>query len=104
MFPRGGKFVATWKLGKLVKGNYLFDDNLEFKQVTTHSLTHSIICQLIICVCHQVGWKYATDADRRFWTEVQQTINLSGIICINRRVLHVHVHVPFPHSNRMSQN
>jgi hypothetical protein len=33
MFPRGGKFVATWKLGKLVRGNYLFDDNLEFKQV-----------------------------------------------------------------------
>lgn len=54
-FPKGGKFVATWKMGKLVKGEYFYDDELEYMPEK---------------------WKYCTDADRRFWTEIQNGINL----------------------------
>lgn len=55
-FPRGGKFVASWKMGKLVTGSYFYDDDLEYKTE---------------------AWTYCSDSDRRFWTEVQNGIKLS---------------------------
>lgn len=57
-FPKGGKFIATWSLGKLIKGTYYFDDELEYEPK---------------------DWKYATDADRRFWTEIQNGISLGDM-------------------------
>lgn len=54
-FPKGGKFVATWKAGRLIKGTYFYEDNLKYEPVE---------------------WKYCTDSDRRFWTECQGGIRL----------------------------
>ena len=57
-FPNGGKFEARWAAGRLLKGTYFFKDNLEYKRT---------------------NWKYATDADRRFWTEIQTGIKLNDV-------------------------
>jgi len=54
-FPNGGKFVAHWKLGKLVKGSYYYADGLQYEVDE---------------------WSYCTDADRRFWSEIQNGIRL----------------------------
>eukprot|EP00823_Brevimastigomonas_motovehiculus_P005881 TRINITY_DN453_c0_g1_i1.p1 TRINITY_DN453_c0_g1~~TRINITY_DN453_c0_g1_i1.p1 ORF type:complete len:203 (+),score=67.13 TRINITY_DN453_c0_g1_i1:215-823(+) len=55
-FPSGGRYVGVWKLGRLMKGTYFFDDNLEYSEE---------------------NWKYCSQSDRRFWTEVQHGIRLS---------------------------
>lgn len=52
----GGRFVAKWKNGKLVKGTYFFEDDLEYKNK---------------------DWQYCTSADRRFWTEIQHGIQIA---------------------------
>lgn len=49
-FPNGARFVASWIRGKLIDGQYYFDDKLEYQPK---------------------NWPYCTDADRRFWTEQQ---------------------------------
>jgi hypothetical protein len=52
----GGRFVAKWKNGKLVKGTYFFEDDLEYRNK---------------------DWQYCTNADRRFWTEIQHGIQIA---------------------------
>jgi len=55
-FPNnGGRFEGVWDKGKLVKGKYFFADNLEYRPR---------------------NWQYCTDADRRFWQEIQHGIQL----------------------------
>lgn len=55
-FASGSKVIGQWKKGRLVNGTLYFADGLEFKRG---------------------DWKYCTDADRRFWTEIQTSIKLS---------------------------
>lgn len=52
-FKNGDRFVGVWKDGKLQSGVYKFEDDLEYKPE---------------------NWTYCTDADRRFWSEIQQGI------------------------------
>jgi len=55
-FAQGGKFIAKWDKGKLVHGTYYYDDELQY---------------------FSKDWSYATDADRRFWTGIQNGIILA---------------------------
>jgi len=55
-FAQGGKFIAKWDKGKLMYGTYYFDDNLQY---------------------FTSDWTYSTDADRRFWTGIQNGIILA---------------------------
>lgn len=54
-FPEGGRVEGQWKGGKLLSGKLFFSDNLLYKNKE---------------------WQYCTDADRRFWTEVQTGIQI----------------------------
>lgn len=50
IYPNGGRYKGVWNQGKLLQGNYEFEDGLEFKDPNR--------------------WDYCTYKDRRFYHEI----------------------------------
>jgi hypothetical protein len=56
---KGGRFVGTWEHGRLVKGNFVFEDGLAY-------------------VRDEAKWSYCQEGDRRFYSEVIEGVLMEG--------------------------
>jgi hypothetical protein len=52
MYIKGGKYLGTWEKGRLVKGNFVFDDGLAHRPVD------------------RKFWEYCSEEDPRFYCEI----------------------------------
>jgi len=55
--PNGGKYKAKWEYGKMISGDYYFNDNLKYESK---------------------GWNYCQTEDRRFYPEILNGIKPAG--------------------------
>eukprot|EP01038_Epipyxis_sp_PR26KG_P012693 gene12693-17019_t len=58
LYVKGGSFIGYWNAGKLIDGNFVFDDGLQYKPL------------------NQTQWDYCSSSDPRFYNEIRDGIQV----------------------------
>ena len=59
LYVKGGRFTGEWSQGKLIKGDFIFDDELPYNKSDS-------------------DWTYCTSSDQRFFREVCEGVPKEG--------------------------